>query len=106
MISALAADAPEKGPEGLQHYLEAKGKADQILVESSLNYTILRPGALTDEDGMGMITAKKKLNERGSIPRVDVARTIAACIGNEKVYHKVFEMIEGEVPIKTAIENL
>jgi uncharacterized protein YbjT (DUF2867 family) len=105
MVSAIAVDTPEKGPEGLQHYLEVKGKADQILMESTLNYTILRPGALTDEDGMGLIKAKKKLNERGSIPRVDVARTIAASLGNEKVYKKVFEMIEGEVPIQTAIES-
>jgi uncharacterized protein YbjT (DUF2867 family) len=106
MVSSLGADTPEKGPEGLQHYLEAKGKADNELMDSSLNYTILRPGALTDEDGMGLIYAKKKINERGSIPRADVARTLAACLGNEKMYHQVFELIEGEVPIKSAIEDL
>ncbi|MBY6035119.1 SDR family oxidoreductase [Fictibacillus nanhaiensis] len=106
MVSSLGADTPEKGPESLQHYLEVKGKADKILMDSSLNYTILRPGALTDEDGMGMIMAKRKLNERGSIPRTDVARTIAACLGNEKVYHEVFELIEGEIPIKSALEDL
>jgi uncharacterized protein YbjT (DUF2867 family) len=106
MVSSIAADTPEKGPEGLQHYLKAKGSADEVLMDSSLNYTILRPGALTDEDGMGLISAKKKLNESGSIPRVDVARTITACLGNEKMYRKVFEMIEGEDPILTAIENL
>ena len=106
LVSSVGADTPEKGPEGLQHYLEAKGKADQELINSTLNYTILRPGALTDEDGMGMIQAKEKLNERGSIPRADVARTLAACLGNENVSHKVFELIEGEVPIQTALENL
>ncbi len=106
MVSSIGADTPEKGPEGLQHYLEAKRKADNVLLESPLNYTILRPGALTDEDGMGLIQAKKKLNERGSIPRADVARTLAACLGNEKVSRQVFELIEGEVPIQTALENL
>jgi uncharacterized protein YbjT (DUF2867 family) len=106
MVSALAADTPEKGPESLQHYLEAKGKADQVLMDSSLNYTILRPGTLTDEDGMGLIQAEKKLNARGRVPRADVARTISACLGNEKVYRKVFEMIEGEVPIADALNNI
>jgi uncharacterized protein YbjT (DUF2867 family) len=106
MVSSLAADTPEEGPESLQHYLKAKGSADEILMRSSLNYTILRPGVLTDEDGMGLINAKQKLNEHGSIPRADVARTIAICLGNEHVYKKVFELIEGEVPIQTAIENL
>jgi uncharacterized protein YbjT (DUF2867 family) len=106
MVSSLAADTPEKGPESLQHYLKAKGNADQVLMESSLNYTILRPGALTDEDGMGLINAQQKLNERGSIPRADVARTIAACLGNEHMYRKVFELIEGETPIQNAIENI
>lgn len=106
MVSSLAADAPDKGPESLQHYLKAKGNADHVLKESSLNYTILRPGALTDEDGMGLITAKQKLNETGSIPRADVARTIGACLGNEQMYRKVFELIEGETPIQNAIENI
>jgi uncharacterized protein YbjT (DUF2867 family) len=106
MVSSLAADTPEKGPESLKHYLKAKGNADQVLMKSSLNYTILRPGALTDEDGMGLINAQQKLNEHGSIPRADVARTIAACLGNEHVYRKVFELIEGETPIRNAIENI
>jgi uncharacterized protein YbjT (DUF2867 family) len=106
MVSSLAADTPENGPESLQHYLKAKGDADQVLMESSLNYTILRPGALTDEDGMGLINAQQKLNERGSIPRADVARTIAACLGNESMYRKVFELIEGETAIQNAIENM
>jgi hypothetical protein len=55
---------------------------------------------------MGLINAQKKLNERGSIPRADVARTIAACLGNEHMYRKVFELIEGETPIQNAIENI
>lgn len=106
MVSSLAADTPEKGPESLKYYLELKGKADKQLIDSTLKYTILRPGALTDEDGTGMITAKVKLNERGSIPRVDVARTIVACVGNEKMQQKIVEIIKGDVPIKTAIEAL
>ena len=109
MLSSLGADDPRKGPEGLQHYLKAKHEADKELKFSGLAYTILRPGALTNEPGTGKITAKELLdsNERSrSISREDVAHTLAACLDHRHTENKVFELVGGETPIDEALIDL
>lgn len=50
LISSLFAGEPEKGPKSLETYLEAKGRADDALINSGLEYTILRPTTLSDDD--------------------------------------------------------
>lgn len=110
MVSSIGADDPKKGPEELQTYLKAKHEADKELKYSGLAYTIIRPGALTDEAGTGKITAKEKLEDKekqeGSISREDVARTLAACLDHRHTENKVFEIINGETPIDEALVNL
>ena len=58
MLSAMAADEPSKN-EDLKHYLEAKKEADDYLRASGLNYTIVRPGALTDDLGLAKVEVQK-----------------------------------------------
>lgn len=110
MISSIGADDPDKGPEELKTYLQAKHEADKELKYSSLAYTIIRPGRLTDEAGTGKITAKEKLPEKekqeGSISREDVAQILAACLNHRHTENKVFEVINGDTPIDEAIVNL
>ena len=62
MLSSIAADTPERGPESLHHYFGAKAVADRHLQASGLDYTIVRPGFLTNEPGTGAIAT-------GSRPR-------------------------------------
>lgn len=110
MISSLGADDPKQGPDKLQTYLKAKHEADKELKYSGLTYTILRPGHLTDEPGTGKILAKERLDpkekEDASIPREDVARTLAACLDHRHTETKVFELVKGETPIDEALVNL
>ncbi|WP_336363066.1 SDR family oxidoreductase [Halalkalicoccus salilacus] len=105
MLSSINADRPEESPDALQPYLEAKLAADEHLQESDLTYTIVRPGALTDEPATGRIEAARRV-ERGEITRADVARTLVAALEIENTYGKTFEMIEGDKPIESALENL
>lgn len=56
MVSSMGVDAPDKGPDNLQHYLLAKQAADDHLRESGLRYTIVRPGTLSDERGTGKVS--------------------------------------------------
>ena len=105
MLSSINADRPEESPDALQPYLEAKLAADEHLQESDLTYTIVRPGALTDEPATGRIEAARRV-ERGEITRADVARTLVAALDIENTYGKTFEMIEGDEPIESALENL
>src|SRR5215203_3805920 len=88
MLSSIGADDPEGGSEAMRPYLRAKARADERLRNSSLDYSIIRPGSLTEDEGTGTIDAAEKLGRRGEIPREDVARSFAAALENENTYHK------------------
>ena len=106
MLSAMGAADPEQGPEAMRPYLRAKARADERLEGSSLDYTVIRPGSLTEDQGTGNIEAAEKLGRRGEIPREDVARTFAAALEDENTYHKTFDILAGETPIHEALAQL
>jgi uncharacterized protein YbjT (DUF2867 family) len=106
MVSARGAADPESGSEAMQPYLHAKAQADQALQESGLDYTIVRPGSLTDDPETGMVEAGFSLRRRGEIPREDTARVIVATLDREKTVGKTFEVISGDTPIEEALDNL
>ena len=106
MLSAMGASDPEGGSEGMRPYLRAKARADERLEESGLDYTIIRPGSLTEDAGTGDIEAAGRLGRRGEIPREDVARTFAAALEDENTYHKTFEILSGDTPIREALAQL
>jgi len=106
MVSAMGAADPESGSEAMQPYLFAKARADETLQESGLDYTIVRPGSLTDETGTGAIEAAPSLGRRGEIPREDVAHTIVATLEKENTFGKTFEVLSGETPIEEALSRL
>lgn len=107
MLSSVGADDPRKGPDELKTYLEAKHEADKELKYSGILYTILRANKLSDEKGTGKITAREKLESyEGSVPREDVARTMAACLDIRHTENKVFEVSSGNTPIEKALVDL
>jgi len=107
MLSAMGSDTPNQGSEGMQHYFQAKHDADEHLKQSGLNYTIVRPGALTNEAATGKIIAQNKLeNPLGDISRADVAQVLVSSLENENTYKQTFEILNGNVPIKEAISEL
>jgi uncharacterized protein YbjT (DUF2867 family) len=106
MLSSMGAGDPEGGSEAMRPYLFAKARADERLRESGLDYTIIRPGGLTDEEGTGGIEAAEHLGRRGEINRDDVARTFAEALDLESTYHKTFEILAGDTPIREALERI
>lgn len=106
MLSSMGADDPEGGPEAMRPYLLAKARADERLRDSGLDYTIIRPGSLTDDAGTGMIEAAEHLGRRGEITREDVARTFAEALELENTYRKTFEILAGDTPIREALEGI
>ena len=61
MVSSIGAGNPAAGAESMRPYLEAKAEADAALSASDLDWTIVRPGALTDDPGTGMVDAAASL---------------------------------------------
>jgi uncharacterized protein YbjT (DUF2867 family) len=106
MLSSMGAGNPEGGSEAMQPYLFAKARADERLQESDLDYTIIRPGGLTEEEGAGTIEAAEALGRRGEISRDDVARTFVEALERPNTYRKTFEIIGGETPIREALERI
>ena len=105
MLSAMGADNPSSN-EDLKTYLEAKANADDYLRESGLDYTIVRPGALTDDLGLAKVKLGEKLNERGEISRDDVAFLLVMSLADPLVKNKTFEALEGREPIKNALIDM
>ena len=105
MVSAISADRPDEWSEQMRPYYEAKAKADRELIESGLDYTIVRPGGLTDAPGTGRIAVGTDL-ERGEIPRQDVAATLLAVLETPSSVGKVFELVSGDTPVEEAVRGL
>src|SRR3954449_11470988 len=74
IVSSIGADDPSGAGEQMRPYLEAKAEADRRLAESELDWTIVRPGRLTNDSGTGLVTLSTDMSLRGEIPREDVAR--------------------------------
>jgi uncharacterized protein YbjT (DUF2867 family) len=106
MISAMGAADPTAGSEAMRPYLEAKHDADAALAASDLDWTIVRPGGLTDDPGTGMIEVAPSLGRRGSITRDDVAAVLAACLDEPRTVRATFDLLQGETPIAEALGRL
>jgi uncharacterized protein YbjT (DUF2867 family) len=106
MLSSINADSPEESPEELREYLNAKAEADERLRESDLTYTIVRPGALTNDEGTGRIRTGADLDRTNAeIPREDVAETLVTALPMESTHGLTFEVLAGDRPIAEALEN-
>jgi uncharacterized protein YbjT (DUF2867 family) len=105
MLSAMGTDTPEKF-EDLEHYLKAKKTADDHLRESGIPFTIVQPGALTDDMGLAKVKLAEKLNEQGEISRDDVAFLLVMSLADPLMKNMSFEAIEGQEPIKSAMIEL
>ena len=105
-ISAIGVDEPlgDDVEEGWVAYVEAKRDADVALRASDLDWTIIRPGGLTDDPGTGAVTLGEKV-DRGQIPRADVAVVIAHALEDPTTYGKQWEAVSGPTPIPEAISS-
>ncbi|WP_339807310.1 SDR family oxidoreductase [uncultured Marinobacter sp.] len=106
MVSSMRAEEPEKGPEKLRHYLRAKHNADEHLRNSGLNYTIVRPGQLTNDDGTGKVAVSAKLEDFGKISRQDVARVLLAVLDSDTTTDRVFDVVSGDTSVPEALAKL
>ena len=106
MISSMGAGDPSRGSGAMRPYLEAKAEADAALAASDLDWTIVRPGMLTDDPGTGLIEAAPSLGRRGAITRDDVAAVLVGCLQEPRTVRATFEVLQGETPIGEALAAL
>ncbi len=104
MISAMGLDTP-RGNEVFQVYQKAKAEADDALRNSGLDYTIVKPGRLTNEPGTGKVKAAINL-DRGEIPRADVAAVLAEIYEMPETSGLEFDLLSGGEAIRNALNSL
>ncbi|TDB98694.1 SDR family oxidoreductase [Nonomuraea longispora] len=83
-------------------YIRAKTGAEDDLRARDLDWTILRPGRLTDEPGTGLVRLAPEATP-GAVPRDDVAAVIAAMLGAPGTVHRTLELVSGDTPIADAV---
>ncbi|MDM8159601.1 SDR family oxidoreductase [Labilibaculum sp. K2S] len=105
ILSAMGADDPSRNKD-LQAYLEAKKNADDYLCASGLDYSIVRPGHLTDEDGSGKIQLEKRFENSGKISRADVAKTLVDVLEDGVMQNQFFEILAGDMSIEKAVRTV
>src|SRR3954454_15191540 len=103
IVSSRGADSAAEG-EGFALYLRAKGRADDALRESGLDWTVVRPVALTDDPGTGSVEVGDP--DAPEITRDDVAAVLAACLRTPSTIGKSFRVSEGDTPIDDAVAAL
>ncbi|WP_416148804.1 SDR family oxidoreductase [Salipaludibacillus sp. HK11] len=107
MVSAINVDDPESAPEKMRHYVVAKKLADDHLKASGLDYTIVRPGGLTNDEPTGRILLEEKIGHRNTtITRADVGHVVVETLDKKNTYGKIFEILNGDVSIDEAIEKV
>ncbi|GAA2100871.1 NAD(P)H-binding protein [Microlunatus panaciterrae] len=103
MVSALGADSFDPdSTDVFQIYLRAKSEADADLRRRDLDWTIIRPGGLTDDQPTGLVTLAEQTGP-GSIPRADVAALVIEALLHRTAVRCQFEAISGETPINEAL---
>jgi uncharacterized protein YbjT (DUF2867 family) len=89
----------------MRPYFEAKAEADTLIAESGLDYTIVRPGYLTEDPGTGKVEAGEEV-ERGAVTRDDVAAVLAECLVADNTIGKAFDLLNDGTPIPEAVRSL
>jgi uncharacterized protein YbjT (DUF2867 family) len=106
MVSSMGAGDPESASDEMRPYQQAKHDADRELMRSSLDWTVVRPGRLTNAPGSGRVDLAQRLGRFGEIPREDVALVLLESLGSERTVHRAFEVLGGNVPVAEAIAAL
>jgi uncharacterized protein YbjT (DUF2867 family) len=106
MVSAIRADEGDPDSDDVfQVYLRAKGAADAYVREQDLDWTIVRPGRLTDDAGTGQVRVGPDV-EYGEVPRADVAATLLGVLDDPATASKQFNLVSGGTPVATALTDV
>jgi uncharacterized protein YbjT (DUF2867 family) len=101
-VENVRGDVTGPDDEVFHAYLVAKLAAEEDLRSRPLDWTILRPGRLTDEPGTGRVLLAPSV-PRGDVPRDDVAAVLVALLDRPATHGKVLEAVGGDTPIEDAV---
>jgi nucleoside-diphosphate-sugar epimerase len=104
IISSVGAEDPPGGDDAFSVYLRAKAEADAAVQASDREWTIVRPGRLTDEPGAGRVRIDLE-PFRGEVPRDDVAALLDALLLQTRA-RRILYVNGGDTAIEQALEAI
>lgn len=105
MLSAMGTDqADPDSSDVMQVYLRAKQAADDDIRSRDLDWTIVKPGLLTDDVPTGRVQVGDLA--RGAVTRGDVAHVLAEVIEADHTVGRTFDVLGGDTPIAEAVSSL
>ncbi|MEU3029300.1 SDR family oxidoreductase [Streptomyces incarnatus] len=106
VVSSMGADPAHQGDEVFDIYLRAKGEADAYVTrQKDLDWTILRPGSLTNDAGTGLVRLEAHTG-RGMVPRDDVAAVLAELVDTSATAGLTLELTGGSTPVSVAVKSV
>ncbi|MCW2866710.1 MAG: NAD-dependent dehydratase [Marmoricola sp.] len=106
MISSMGQDGIEEDSEEVfQVYLRAKRDADEHVRGTDLDWTIIKPGKLTDDVPTGRVSVAEH-SGYGSVTRGDVAHVLAEVLETDSTIGKTFDVVGGDTPIAEAVGKI
>ncbi|MDP3889679.1 NAD(P)H-binding protein, partial [Nocardioides sp.] len=106
-VSAIDVDEPVPADASpvWRAYVKAKRDADAALRATDLDWTIIRPGRLTDERGTGLVALGEDV-ERADIPRADVAAVLAAVVDAPTSVRRQWNLVSGPATVEDAMATV
>jgi uncharacterized protein YbjT (DUF2867 family) len=105
IVSSMGADPNAPGEDTFSVYLRAKGRADDAVRASGLDWTVVRPGGLTNDPGTGRVKLGENL-PRGQVPRDDVAAVLAVVLDSPNTIGQTLDLIGGDTPVEDAAKAI
>jgi uncharacterized protein YbjT (DUF2867 family) len=105
MVSSMGTDKADPDSDDVfQVYLRAKKAADDDLRARDLDWTVVRPGRLTNDAPNGRVQVGTL--PRGEIPRADVASVLATVLTEDATVGKTFDLLAGHQTVEAALAGL
>jgi uncharacterized protein YbjT (DUF2867 family) len=106
-VSAINVDepVPDDTEPVWRAYVEAKRDADAALRTSGLDWTIIRPGRLTDDEPTGRVELGEQV-ARAEVPRGDVAAVLAEVIDTGAGIGAQWNLVSGDTPVADEVARL
>ena len=102
IVSSMGANPDAPADDTFSVYLRAKGRADDAVRASGLDWTVVRPGGLTNDAGTGRVNLGENA-PRGQVTRDDVAAVLAAVLDSPSTIGRTVDLIGGDTPITEAV---
>jgi uncharacterized protein YbjT (DUF2867 family) len=103
MVSAVGAESPPDRDDVFGVYLRAKAEADAALSATDRDWTIVRPGGLTEDPASGRVRIDSS-PFRGEISREDLAAVLAALLHHSGATRRTLYVNGGDESIEHALE--